>query len=698
MDNIEEKNVIEVLNTKRSKTFFEEFEQDLTKEEQKIVVDQSLFLCEQLYAHIYLKQTIYGINPIQKLKLLDKKLKNLSTREFHNEMLNIFLEFHDLHTRYILPDTYASKLASLGFTLEEYYEHNTLQYIVTNTNFNHQFFKPGVRITHWNGTPIERAVYLNGEKQYGSNQAARRANGLRYMTQRLFRWQLPPDEEWIDIKYISDDKKDHEIRINWKGEIIPFDRIEKFRKKIFNYGIDDVSITYQQLNKYLFSKTLDNKNQSIKQFATTINLELQNSSIGDNLQFGRLKTKHGIFGYIRIWNFQFDDAYKVVEEFSNILHKLPQNGLIIDIRNNPGGYIVAGEILLQTLTSRTINPSKFHFLNSLFTLDICSNNLQDSFSQWKDSISESIETGAVYSQGFPIEGKENEYNLIGQQYYGPIVLIVDALSYSTADIFASGFKDHNIGPIIGTTNNMGAGGANNWRYWLILLFHPAFRIDPIFQSDLDNKVISEKLRYTFQEQGICISEKAIITDRINTDYDGIKWEIIEHNKKYNIEKVDWITDKLIVNYDSQNTKVKPLPKGATFTIAVRRTTRVNEKTGLPLEDLGIIPEHLYQLSKRDVVGHNEDLLTYAGEILSKLDLYVFEIDLTYEHNFILINIDSQNLDRIDIFIDNRPHISKNISDGSSQIKVNHEKNIKNIEIRGLKNNLLITVKKINLAQ
>ena len=697
MDSIEEKKVIEVLNSKGSTSFSEEFEQDLTKEEQKIVVEQSLFLCEQLYAHIYLKQTMYGINPFQKLKLLNKRLETLTAREFHNEMLKIFLEFHDLHTRYILPNTYASKYAYLGFILEEYYEDNTRRYVVSNTDFSHEFFKPGVTITHWNGIPIERAVYLNGEKQYGSNQAARRANGLRYMTHRLFQRHLPPDEEWIDIKYISEDNKDYEIRINWKGEIIPFDRDKAFRKKMFNYGIDDVSLIYQQLNKFLFSKTLDKKNKSIKQLVTTINLDLQNSSIGENLQFGELKTKYGKFGYIRIWNFQVDDAYEFVKEFSNILHKLPQNGLMVDIRDNPGGYIYAGEILLQTLTPLTINPSKFHFLNSLFTLDICTHNLQENLYQWKNSISQAIETGAIYSQGFPIEETEKEYNLIGQQYYGPVILIVDALSYSTSDIFAAGFKDHNIGPILGTSNNMGAGGANNWPYWLILLFHPAFRIDPFFQKDLDNKVISESLRYTFQEQGICISDKAIITDRINTDYNGIKWQILDHNKKYNIENVPWITDKLIVNHEYQNSKVRSLPKGVSFSIAVRRTTRVNDKTGLPLEDIGVIPDHVYQLTKRDVVGHNEDLLTYAGKLLSKQNLYVFEVNINYVEDSLIINIVSKNLDRIDIFIDTRPYLSKNISDGSSQIKVNRDKNTESIEIKGLKNNVIATMKRINIT-
>ena len=53
-------------------------------------------------------------------------------------------------------------------------------------------------------------------------------------------------------------------------------------------------------------------------------------------------------------------------------------------------------------------------------------------------------------------------NGIGQVYYGPVVLITDALSYSATDIFAAGFQDNEVGVVLGTSGNTGAGGANFW--------------------------------------------------------------------------------------------------------------------------------------------------------------------------------------------------------------------------------------------
>ena len=39
---------------------------------------------------------------------------------------------------------------------------------------------------------------------------------------------------------------------------------------------------------------------------------------------------------------------------------------------------------------------------------------------------------------------------------------MDALTYSAADIFAAGFQDNELGPILGTSATTGAGGANVW--------------------------------------------------------------------------------------------------------------------------------------------------------------------------------------------------------------------------------------------
>ena len=83
--------------------------------------------------------------------------------------------------------------------------------------------------------------------------------------------------------------------------------------------------------------------------------------------------------------------------------------------------------------------------------------------RWTESIGQSVETGSAFSQALPIEPAE-KVNEIGQRYQGPVVLITDARCYSTTDIFAAGFEDNEVGAILGTSGNTGAGGANVWDY------------------------------------------------------------------------------------------------------------------------------------------------------------------------------------------------------------------------------------------
>jgi hypothetical protein len=172
------------------------------------------------------------------------------------------------------------------------------------------------------------------------------------------------------------------------------------------------------------------------------------------------------FGYIRLFSFDVDDPEEFVDEFARVIKSegFPQEGLIIDVRGNGGGKIRAGERLLQFFTPQRIKPELFEFINTPLNLEICRlAPKQWNLARWADSIAESVITGATYSSGFPVNS-ERACNDVGQIYYGPVILITDALSYSATDIFAAGFQDNEIGEVLGTTDNTGAGGANVWWY------------------------------------------------------------------------------------------------------------------------------------------------------------------------------------------------------------------------------------------
>ncbi|MGI9449846.1 MAG: S41 family peptidase, partial [Geminicoccaceae bacterium] len=84
------------------------------------------------------------------------------------------------------------------------------------------------------------------------------------------------------------------------------------------------------------------------------------------------------------------------------------------------------------------------------------------FGAWQHSLDAALSTGEIYSRAVPITPKAR-CNDIGQVYSGPVVAVVDARTYSAGDLFAAGFVDHRIGPLVSVDDATGGGGANVWQ-------------------------------------------------------------------------------------------------------------------------------------------------------------------------------------------------------------------------------------------
>jgi hypothetical protein len=182
----------------------------------------------------------------------------------------------------------------------------------------------------------------------------------------------------------------------------------------------------------------------------------------DDFKAKIVKSGHIDYGYIRIFKFSMEEPDAFVKEFKRLLSFMPADGLIIDVRDNPGGKIVAAERILQLLTPRRpIEPERLYFINTPRTLELCELQAKsyDLFS-WIPSISRAMETGATFSASFPINSDTDYCNDLEPVYHGPVVLVTNALTYSAAEFFAAGFQDHRIGTILGADNATGAAGAH----------------------------------------------------------------------------------------------------------------------------------------------------------------------------------------------------------------------------------------------
>ncbi len=444
----------------------------LTPKERALLVDQAILVLEGFYVHLPMKRAMYAVDPLQRLRLLRHRLSTIaSDLDFHAEMIDIFASLHDVHTGYMLPKPFGTAMAVLPFRVESCFVARKRKYFVSSIipGFDHGTFKRGVEVLSWNGVPIARAVAAAGTGSGGSNTEARHAKGLARLTTRALVRMSPPDEEWVRVGYRDHASRLDEARFDWK--VMEKSKYINIEPSTMSLEVDLV----RQVRTILFARKLDDPDDK------------QLSGV-----FARktITTPRGKVGYIRIFTFNVEPG-KFVAKFKKLLKGLPKNGLIIDVRDNGGGHTAAGERLLQFLGKvRPIEPERLYLINTPLMLRLCKlqkTNRREFGPQglkpWLRSLEQSVETGAQFSASFPYTDPK-VCNKSKPLYDGPLVVITNALSYSTTEFFAAGVQDHRLGLILGTDKCTGGGGANVkthkvlWQSFFDDPDHSPFRIPP----------------------------------------------------------------------------------------------------------------------------------------------------------------------------------------------------------------------------
>ena len=583
----------------------------LNEDERELVVEQAIKLLESFYVHLPLKRAMHAVDPLQRLRLLQRRVRQISSEiAFHHEMTDIFTSLRDLHTNYILPTHFAQMVAFLPFQIEACSENGGRKYIVTQTvpGFTHPTFVPGVRITYWNGIPIDRAVEIAASYHAGSNPAARHARGVDGLTKRAMNIAPPPDEEWVMVGYEDLQKQAREFRADWTITGLPVDADAEAphvtSEASASFGMDLEADTFRRINKMLFAqhvirarRRIDNVRTAARvaapghemaaaaaEAAASGAVQGTDSTMPDVFAARPVTAAGRTFAYVRIRTFSVGNDVPFVNEFIRLIElpQMPKDGLIIDVRGNGGGLIWAGERLLQLLTPKTIDPCRLQFINTPSNLQLC--QALPMLAQWSPSLARALQTGATFSASFPITPPAR-CNDIGQRYYGPVVLITDARCYSTTDIFTAGFKDHDIGTILGTDDNTGAGGANVWTLDLINQF--------------------------FMQGGL-------------------------------------------------PTPLQMLPKGGGMRVAIRRTLRVGNEAGTELEDLGVPPDKVHPLTRADLLDGSPDLLAEAAGILAGKNAAKFDVNVTRAGQQLQCRLATKGVDYVDAFLAGRPRGSRNV--------------------------------------
>jgi hypothetical protein len=430
------------------------------------VVDALLTVLGGAYAHLPQKRAAYAVDPVQGLQLLRLRCVTLTDPEFHAALSSLVTGLRDAHTRYIGPTVLRDKVAILPFLVEQYGSYADPHFVVSKVAADGSLvgddeFRSGVRLEWWNGIPFARAVDRHADRETGGRPDSRRARALESLTLRALDFGPPPDEYWVQLGYRTAEGEAREVRIPWR--VVEPGRAPTAVRAGSRAGLkvaaDPAGEAARRAKKLLFAPDFW---LAEKRGATVAGDSWIPTPLQDTLAARPVATSRGTLGYLRIWSFDVDDDDAFVDEVARLLALLPPTGLIVDLRGNPGGLIWAAERLLQLFTPNTVVPTRFSMVATPLTRAMANgpfNRLE--LGAWAASLELAISTGELYAQPLPLTDPE-WCNDRGQCYSGPVVAVVDPNTYSSGDLFAAGFVDNGVGPVVCVGEATGAGGANVW--------------------------------------------------------------------------------------------------------------------------------------------------------------------------------------------------------------------------------------------
>lgn len=307
----------------------------------------------------------------------------------------------------------------------------------------------GDRIVRWNGVPVASALRALMPLQLGANRAARAAKAMQTLTFRPLSLMPPPAEQRVSIELDGGRR----VELPWR--------------------VDGPETLGRELAP-LFSSS--------------------ETMLSENI---------GVSGRtIRIASFSATpDVF--LRTFLQALESVPQDGVIIDLMGCEEGIIQTAEQLLQLFTGQRIEPETFRFRMTNAVRSIAGRLP----TEWRDCIHRSR---GDYSRPQPITSRD-QANHIGRRYPGPLVILVDALTYSSAEMFAAGVQDHGIGKVIGIAPRTGGGGASAWSQKAIAELTRDDDLLPRFEAP-SFRVAVRKARRVLRNDGQAIERRGIIPD------------------------------------------------------------------------------------------------------------------------------------------------------------------------------------------
>lgn len=452
-----------LLKDTRSQIYFPDF----NDQERVKILEFSKYLFENTYVNLERKMKLYGVDPIARLKELDKTYSKLSVSEFHYKVLEIYNSVNDMHVNYYLPAPYGCYTSNLPISmqmLDDKKVYVSKVKLALKESFPEiERITPGDEVLKYDHELPLDVIAKRRSEVPASTEEGKVYQGILDLFWRAHESSFLPKKNYVTLKLQNKSGHKYVIKVpffvsanqtcldhhkNSLKSFSPFTLFKRLEKiKMKNDFWDEVKSTVGR-NTEIEKADLEN---------------LGKTSHPDILW--KVIDYHGKkMGYIKLKSFNEAELGDVegAEVVKNLLLKelKETDGLLFDVRGNYGGQIPFAEKVSALFTNGKPPSVPFYIkANNIFLRVFTEMNLGESI-EWETLLRADHESNLIIGPG-PVTTEE-ELSSFHQVYFKKVALLTNSECFSSCDVFAGVMKDNNHVTIYGTGRSTFGGGANVW--------------------------------------------------------------------------------------------------------------------------------------------------------------------------------------------------------------------------------------------
>jgi tetratricopeptide (TPR) repeat protein len=342
---------------------------------------------------------------------LRDRADRLSERAYNMTLADVLARLHDPGTVYRFSDGEAQTVATLPFSLVECLAKDHRRRFVVDTSVGGPPI--GAEVTHWNGVRIDRAVDIRASHIAARSLEARRLRAVASLTHRPRGLLAPFSEEDVVVgcRYLEDDA---DVRVDWEPAARYEARADIPGRGAGLWSIDPLIDAITRIR------------EPGRGMPTTL--------VRENITV------------LRIPSFAVARADALANFVQEQLLGLRSAGLVVDLRGNGGGSLVAAELIVQLLAGRSVDPPTFEVRGTEYLRRILAADHDLEKLRPGDALP-NAETHAIRVHLAP----ETDASTSRPDR---VLLVVDAGCAGATEFFIARFVDLNLGPVLSSSRRL----------------------------------------------------------------------------------------------------------------------------------------------------------------------------------------------------------------------------------------------------